>query len=258
MRAALGLLAGLQLITISLGVAINSHLIALIGLVDTALVVWLFARVLPLREELAKFRHVAETELNEHVHQRTEHLLTLVQKYERESLTDPLTGLLNRRGGEDAISKHLSSTRRSYRPMSFILIDLDHFKKVNDTHGHETGDTVLSTVARTLVAALRQADLSIRWGGEELLAALPNTDLQGAVYVAEKLRRAISEIVFSGFRITASLGVAEISSEEDLRSVVAKADMHLYIAKAKGRNCVSPDPEEITLRAPMPGLTSTH
>lgn len=172
---------------------------------------------------------------------KTAELRELVKKYEIESLTDPLTGLLNRRGGEQAITQNVYRSRRVRTSFSFLAIDLDFFKRVNDTYGHAVGDIVLSTVSRTIVAHLRTADFAIRWGGEEMLVCLPDTDRNGASLVAEKLRQLIQELRFeSGLSITASFGVAEMMLEEEIQIAIARADLNLYIAKARGRNSVFP------------------
>lgn len=161
--------------------------------------------------------------------------------YEQAAATDALTGLLNRRGGEEAISPHIARSRRIKTAISFILIDVDRFKDINDTYGHSVGDVVLETVAKTTKQHLRTSDLAVRWGGEELLVVLPDTDLAGAVKVAEKLRMAIALIDFesSPISVTASFGCSELG-DDDFQVAIARADMQMYLAKSQGRNRVCP------------------
>lgn len=157
--------------------------------------------------------------------------------------TDELTGLANRRAFEEQLALRLSEVDRFGSCMSLILADVDHFKRVNDTHGHEVGDVVLRAVASTLRERVRDVDLCARYGGEEIVMLLPHTDLSGAVETAERLRRAVESrpVVTSGVTVpvTLSFGVASYpfsaASHEHLFSA---ADRALYRAKADGRNCV--------------------
>ncbi len=157
----------------------------------------------------------------------------------RQALTDELTELSNRRAGEQAIARETARSRRTGRPLSFALFDVDHFKRVNDTHGHMTGDLVLREVARYLSAFLRRSDIAVRWGGEEFLVILAGEGLDGARAFAERVRKAI-ELVRVGDvgPITISAGTAEISEGEDPDAAVARADANLYEAKSRGRNQV--------------------
>lgn len=160
--------------------------------------------------------------------------------FEKAATTDALTGLLNRRGCEEAINVNIARTRRIKTAFSFILCDIDHFKSVNDKFGHSTGDMVITGVARALRENLRISDFAGRWGGEEFLVCLPDTDLAGAVLVAEKLRVAVERIDFDIPSVSISLGCAELG-EDDFNVVLARADMNLYMAKSKGRNQVFPN-----------------
>ncbi len=189
-----------------------------------------------------KDRDSYDSRVKAEVESRTEKLLDLVRSYEQAALTDPLTGLLNRRGGEMAILRNLARSRRVNTACSFLLVDLDHFTLVNDKYGHEVGDQVLVGVTKLLVSNMRIADLAIRWGGEEILVCLPDTDLDGAIQVAEKMRDLISKTQIEQLPnpVTASIGVAEVMGGEELHGTLARADMNLYIAKARGRNLVFP------------------
>lgn len=164
---------------------------------------------------------------------------------EQAAMTDALTGLLNRRGGEEAVTQHIARTRRLTTAISLVLIDIDHFKHINDNHGHALGDRVLGEVASTIRRNLRSADLAIRWGGEEILVCLPDTNLSGAVRVAEKLRAAIAFIDLEArqLTITASFGCAELG-EDTFEVAFARADMQMYLAKTQGRNRVCPKIDE--------------
>lgn len=175
------------------------------------------------------------------VEERTEELTKTIRRLEDEAVTDALTGLLNRRGAEDLINKNIIRCRRMKTPTSFIIVDLDHFKSINDTYGHASGDIVLASVAEAIQTHVRTTDITARWGGEEMLVCLPDTNLSGALFVAEKLRKIVESLCFEGdIQVTASFGCSELGSEE-LNHVLARADMNLYIAKARGRNCVFPE-----------------
>lgn len=156
--------------------------------------------------------------------------------------TDQLTGLLNRRAIWPLLNHELQRAQRTGMPFSLVLGDLDLFKRVNDTYGHDTGDLILRETARRLGSALRAQDALCRWGGEELLMLLPDTDSGGALQVAEKLRAAMADSAMAagGNRIsqTISLGVASFRDGDDIDAVVRRADEALYRAKRNGRNRV--------------------
>ncbi len=165
------------------------------------------------------------------------------------AITDELTGLRNRRYVGQRLTEELARSQRHGRHCACILFDLDHFKRVNDADGHAAGDAVLRGVAAAGRVALRESDLLGRWGGEEFLAVLPETDLAGAEVIAERLRQALEamRITWQGkvLAITASLGVvAALPSRDpdarDAELMVARADQALYRAKAAGRNRVEP------------------
>jgi diguanylate cyclase (GGDEF)-like protein len=153
--------------------------------------------------------------------------------------TDALTGLANHRAFRERLESDTARARRTGLPVSLVMIDLDHFKRVNDTWGHQGGDAVLREVARRLQASARRGDLSARVGGEELAWLLPETGLAAARDAAERLRRSIGGTPMApADTITASLGVAELGpgGPDDL---VRRADAALYRAKQGGRDaCV--------------------
>jgi diguanylate cyclase (GGDEF)-like protein len=160
----------------------------------------------------------------------------------RDARTDALTGLDNRRAMEERGPIEIKRAQRSGAPVSIILCDLDHFKSINDRYGHEGGDTVLRTVAMELRAALRETDVLGRWGGEEFMAVLVDTDSQLARFVAERMRSAIAKTTFAGLPegITISVGVATqqavVTAEGAWDHLVKEADQLLYQAKKEGRN----------------------
>jgi diguanylate cyclase (GGDEF)-like protein len=163
----------------------------------------------------------------------------LTAAYERLAVTDRLTGLANRRGAEQVAKREIVRVRRFAAPLSFVVFDIDHFKAVNDTHGHGAGDQVLQRIARGIAAQLRETDLAARWGGEEFLVVLPNTGLEAAHCCADRIRRAVSSLVMPiGGPMTVSGGVAQLLPAEALNEVIARADAQLYRAKAAGRNRV--------------------
>ncbi len=165
---------------------------------------------------------------------------------ERLATTDHLTGLLNRRAFLDATEREIRRAHRYGQPLALIMLDVDHFKRINDSHGHPAGDEVLRRIAATCRGMLRDGDLMGRLGGEEFAITLVQPPLQVATAVAERLRKAVSEldIEFGGERlaVTISLGIAEVGDGiVSLDHLVSKADACLYTAKHEGRNraCVA-------------------
>ena len=158
---------------------------------------------------------------------------------ERLSVSDALTGLANRLRLDQVLGQESARRARSGAPVSVILLDLDHFKTVNDQHGHPAGDRVLVTIGKLLKAGSRQTDEVGRWGGEEFLVVCRDTDLAGACASAQKLRERIAAQDFKGIgRRTASFGVAQLADGEDVDALLARADVALYRAKRAGRDRV--------------------
>jgi diguanylate cyclase (GGDEF)-like protein len=160
---------------------------------------------------------------------------------------DPLTGVLNRRRFLELADVEWARAKRHGRPQSLLLIDVDGFKSVNDRHGHLTGDETLRRMAETSRACLRRTDLFGRYGGDEFVVLLPETEEPGAVLMAERIRRALEAAqVKSGaglIRVTVSIGIAaRRSATEALDALIAQADTALYAAKANGRNRVETAP----------------
>lgn len=161
--------------------------------------------------------------------------------YKEAANTDHLTGLANRRRFERQLEREVTRTKRYGRPFCLLLIDIDHFKTVNDTHGHPTGDEVIMQLASTLQAGTRGIDTAARVGGEEFAVILPETEIAGGMEVANRLRESIAkmELPAEVGRVTASIGIAEYpASSADGLGLYAAADAALYGAKRTGRNRV--------------------
>lgn len=160
------------------------------------------------------------------------------------AMTDQLTGLLNRYGLQHTLMREHAEARRYNRPLSCALIDLDNFKTINDTYGHTVGDLALQQIAVILREAVRRSDTVFRYGGEEFLVLLPETDLEGAIALAEKIRAVAARRSFGeaqhAFTLTLSAGAATLCENESGHDMIARADMALYNAKERGRNRVEP------------------
>lgn len=182
---------------------------------------------------LASFAATATTAL------RNAQLHATVQQ---QAITDPLTGLYNRRGFWDLAEHELVRAQRFNRPLSLILIDIDRFKEINDTYGHLMGDKILAAVSANCKAELRQVDIVARYGGDEFVVLLPETNLQEALPAAERLRTRIAALRFShneeSVHATICVGVAELQMEDSLKSLIERTDQALYRAKQSGRNQV--------------------
>jgi diguanylate cyclase len=165
--------------------------------------------------------------------------------YRQLSMIDGLTGLYNRAWLNDVLPTMIATAHAAGTPLALIMIDLDHFKKFNDSHGHLAGDQALRTAAQVLSGALRPTDCAVRYGGEEMMVLLPDTSEKVAVAVAERLcERTQQAVVFGDMRlplphITASLGVASLQPQQDEQALIAAADAALYRAKEAGRNRVA-------------------
>jgi diguanylate cyclase (GGDEF)-like protein len=157
------------------------------------------------------------------------------------AVTDELTGLKNRRALQVRLEEEFRLSRRYEHPLSLLMIDVDHFKKFNDTYGHLAGDEILKGVALWLRDLVRTTDLVARFGGEEFAVLLPNTDLGGALLLAERVRAAIARPRPDLKLVTISIGVSSLTTDHsDVNAFLSDADEALYQAKAAGRNCVLP------------------
>lgn len=170
----------------------------------------------------------------------------MVVRIQRMALVDALTELANRRHVHDLLPRMLSAARRAAQPLTLLMLDVDHFKQVNDSYGHPAGDAVLRQLGALLTQRLRAHDVAARFGGEEFLVLLPNTDAAGGLHLASTLRETIEKTPITlpagqSLRVTASIGLcstAEHTADETAEAMIACADAALYQAKADGRNCV--------------------
>jgi diguanylate cyclase (GGDEF)-like protein len=169
-------------------------------------------------------------------------MAALMAEQERLAAIDVLTGLRNRRAFQQQIAVEISRSTRYGVPLGLLMMDVDHFKAINDGHGHAGGDRVLSALGALLRERLRTPDIPARWGGEEFVVALPNTDLAGAGLAAERLRTAVAEAVIrhgnATIPVTISIGVSALEGGESLEALTERADQAMYAAKVRGRNCV--------------------
>jgi diguanylate cyclase (GGDEF)-like protein len=156
-----------------------------------------------------------------------------------QAYTDPLTGALNRQGLRAALMKRLHASGHVDEEMAVVFVDIDHFKQINDRHGHDAGDEVLRRFATVIRNVVRSSDKLVRWGGEEFLLLCPETTRDHATTMAEKLRATLPAQVWPhGLRVTSSFGVTSLKPDEDIGAAIKRADGALYVAKANGRNRV--------------------
>ena len=206
----------------------------LIGMWITVAIVWSAMLSVTLRRDLdqSKAQLRLLSEVNRALKLETEQLAGHAHH-------DPLTGVLNREGLRAAL---MSTSTLLNAPMSVVFLDIDHFKRVNDDHGHAVGDEVLRLFAATVGTHIRASDQLVRWGGEEFLLVCPGCDLQNAIVLAEKLRIALMEGAWPhALAVTASFGVAQHDPNEEISNVIDRADQQLYAAKKAGRNRVHAD-----------------
>jgi len=167
------------------------------------------------------------------------------EKMHEKAMTDSLTGVSNRVHFHIRATTEVARARRESQPICLLLIDVDHFKRVNDRYGHETGDTVLRQVAKVMQAGLREIDVLARWGGEEFLIMLPGSSLERSAEISKRLRDAIAAQRFEAgaeaISVTISVGVAILGNKEDMNAAIGRADKALYSSKASGRNRVTID-----------------
>ncbi|MCW8091080.1 GGDEF domain-containing protein [Alteromonas sp. ASW11-130] len=165
-------------------------------------------------------------------------------KFEKQARCDPLTGVPNRRGMWEHLHYEYDRAQRYDLPLTVLICDIDHYKKVNDTLGHDGGDFILQEVAKLMSSSLRKQDILARWGGEEFLFLLPETNTREAFIVAEKIRSQIAnaEFDYKGHKtgITVSFGLADVSDKSQIDQAINEADKRLYQAKNAGRNKTFP------------------
>jgi len=178
--------------------------------------------------------------LQDELREKNRQLEEMILKMETLAMTDQLTGLLNRRAFLASLEKEFSRSIRYNHPTSCLMIDIDHFKKVNDEHGHNGGDQVLKEIAQTMVNSLRKADTVARWGGEEFIVLLPATAKKDALILATRTLTTVSKLQFSSVsrQVTVSIGLTGMPDPDIDTSdkLIAAADSALYKAKENGRN----------------------
>lgn len=163
-------------------------------------------------------------------------------KLKEEAVTDSLTGLKNRQYLEEFLTHETSLFKRNSIPFCVALVDIDNFKKINDDLGHDIGDLVLKYVSNVMKKSMRAIDLVVRYGGEEFIILLTNSDIEGSVTLCEKIRDNIhsSQIPYVPWKISASFGITEIQKTDDQSSLIKRADDYMYEAKKSGKNkCIS-------------------
>lgn len=166
-------------------------------------------------------------------------LKKLNKELQKLSVLDTLTGLYNRRKFNEILLYEMNRYERTKQSFGIILLDIDFFKKVNDTYGHLVGDEVLIKIAILLKNSVRKMDKVIRWGGEEFLITCPETNLKGILHLAESIRNLVEQYKFrTAKKLTISLGIAVVQEDDTLDSIVNRADKYLYKAKESGRNRV--------------------
>lgn len=174
---------------------------------------------------------------------------------------DPLTGAGNRVALDKTLSREVELSKRHDQPLSVLMLDLDHFKQVNDEFGHSMGDKVLKEAVKAMTGCIRQTDMCFRYGGEEFLIMLSNADQSGALRIAERVRMGIGQLSFAGkkdkLQVTASIGCATLQPSDDTEELVSRADTALYVAKDSGRNRVISDLDiEYTRQGDVTGESS--
>ncbi len=173
--------------------------------------------------------------------QKNRELEDMLTRVESLAIVDPLTGLFNRRRFEFILASEFKRARRYQNPLSCMMIDIDHFKSVNDEFGHQGGDIVLKEIAQVVQASIREVDTAARWGGEEFIILSPNTPKDKASLVASRILKSVSEHAFSilnGKQITVSIGIAGLPepSLDAYEKLIHAADLAMYEAKKNGRN----------------------
>ena len=185
------------------------------------------------REQLDNYKYNVE----EIIAARTQELEGKNKALEELAITDPLTRLYNRRYFQHVLRNEMDRFERNPTPLSLLMFDIDHFKQINDSYGHHSGDIVLSDLVDLIQQCVRKTDVFARWGGEEFMILLPGTTIEGAEFLAEKLRRACANHKFEiPQQVTISIGIAQYQVFMSAIDFTKQTDQALYFAKQKGRN----------------------
>ena len=211
----------------------NTLLLGTLGIMICGLLIAMLGIYPALRSALKEHGRLSEV---------TQDLTKKSATYQHAALTDPLTGLHNRRYFDDALEQYQQEFSAIGHPLGMILLDLDHFKSINDTYGHDIGDDVLKTIAKCLLDYTRYHDVVARVGGEEFAILAPDLDSTALNKLSNRIRNAISEITLKSdencFRVTCSMGITIWDGKETPAAFVKRADKNLYAAKSGGRNRV--------------------
>lgn len=224
------------------GISFKGKLISELRLTTILVAAWFVTFLVILLIRFMDYRRVQS--LNRERQKELERNLAALEvvknNYERESKTDPLTGCRNRAGFVDVLTREQERLSKHGIPVSFVIMDIDHFKDVNDTYGHNVGDEALLNLSKLVQSKIRNTDSLVRWGGEEFVVLCGDTPLMNAQLLAEKLRAAIEEaVIIKQRQVTCSFGVAEMVPGEDPKNLFERADQALYTSKETGRNKVT-------------------
>ncbi|MES2017927.1 MAG: diguanylate cyclase [Pseudomonadota bacterium] len=211
------------------------------------------------REKLRQGEHALHVG-NEQLQHQLEEIQLLQEKLKEQAVRDPMTGLFNRRYLDTIVPHELARCARDRMPLCMVMLDIDHFKHVNDTYGHGGGDEVLKALASLLIDSVRASDVACRYGGEEFLLVLPNMPLKNALLRAEQWRAAFAalSVTFGGLPISATVSIGIACGPEDGSTpdqLMRSADLALYRAKARGRDCVVSFGDAVVAPVPATSLS---
>jgi diguanylate cyclase (GGDEF)-like protein len=196
----------------------------------------IFSRAQTYNEEDYRFVFMVQD-----INDTSTELMSTLQKYEEKALKDPLTGVYNHGEIEIQLNNAIAYCQKNEAPVSIMMLDLDHFKAINDNYGHSVGDTTLKLFAKILLSSAAEDELMVgRWGGEEFVIVCRGKDSSAAQEIAEKIRNKVEEYIFPDIlHITCSIGVTEIKKEDDFASAFDRIDKAMYASKQNGRNQVT-------------------
>lgn len=223
------------------GLCFKGKKIAKVDLVTFLVAIWFvtFLIILVIRFFDYSRERAANKKKQEELEKNLEALQIEKSEYEKSSKEDPLTGCLNRAGFSSILLREQENLSKNGSPVSFVILDIDHFKVVNDSYGHNVGDEVLVNLTKLIQGKIRNTDALVRWGGEEFVILCGDTPIQNAQFLAEKLRVAIEKTaLIKQQQVTCSFGIAEMIPNEDPKKLFERADKALYAAKEGGRNRV--------------------